>query len=239
MAQLDISSDSIVAKASLSERQIFIKRTYLHVAGSIAVFALLEATLIQMGFGESFLRLLSSSSFSWLIVLALFMGVSYIADKWARNTLAKEMQYAGLGLFIVAESVVFLPLIYMALQMTPDGSLLSSAAVVTGALVLGITFTAFTTKKDFSFIGKYLVMGGFAAMGIIVAAILFGFKLGLFFSGAMIIFAGFSILYSTSNIIHQYHTSQHVAAALSLFASVALLFWYVLQFLMALAGGDD
>ena len=41
------------------------------------------------------------------------------------------------------------------------------------------------------------------------------------------------ILYYTSNILHQYRTDQYVAAALALFASVALLFWYVIQIFMA------
>jgi FtsH-binding integral membrane protein len=45
----------------------------------------------------------------------------------------------------------------------------------------------------------------------------------------MVAFAGGAILYDTSNILHRYNTNQHVAAALSLFASVALLFWYILR----------
>src|SRR5205807_9319950 len=40
------------------------------------------------------------------------------------------------------------------------------------------------------------------------------------------------VIYQTSNVIHQYRTDQHVAAALGLFAAVALLFWYILQILL-------
>ena len=54
----------------------------------------------------------------------------------------------------------------------------------------------------------------------------------------MVIFAGGSILYTTSNMIHEYRTDQHVAASLGLFASVGLMFWYVVQFLMSMASGD-
>ena len=68
---------------------------------------------------------------------------------------------------------------------------------------------------------------------------IFGFSLGLIFSAVMILFAGGSVLYSTSNILHQYRTDQHVAASLYLFASVALLFYYIVQFLMHFAGGSD
>ena len=58
------------------------------------------------------------------------------------------------------------------------------------------------------------------------------------FSGFMIFFAAGAILYDTSNIIHHYNPEQYIAASLSLFASVALLFWYMIQFLMSLSGGD-
>ena len=75
-------------------------------------------------------------------------------------------------------------------------------------------------------------------MGFIVCSLIFGFSLGLVFSSVMVLFAGGSVLYTTSNIIHHYNPNQHVAASLSLFASVALLFFYILSTLMRL-GGDD
>ena len=235
MSYLDAGSGQIVANATETDRADFIKRTYLHLGGAIATFALLESLLIKSGVAASFMSLLSGSKWSWLIVLAVFMGVSMLANSWAHNGLSREKQYLGLGLYTIAEAVIFMPLIYMALARADD--VLLHASVITVALVAGLTFTAFSTKINFSFMGRFLMIGGFVAMGVIVAAIIFGFSLGLWFSGAMILFAAASVLYSTSNIIHEYHTDQHVAASLSLFASVGLLFWYVLQFMMAF--GDD
>jgi FtsH-binding integral membrane protein len=88
--------------------------------------------------------------------------------------------------------------------------------------------------------GSILLIGGFVAIGFIVCSMIFGFSLGLVFALVMVLFAAGSVLYTTSNILHQYRTDQHVAAALSLFASVALLFFYILQVLMSLgSGGDD
>lgn len=236
MTHLDINTGQIVANAAASERTTFIKRTYLHVAGAFVVFALLEMALIKAGFGEQMMSVLATSKYTWLIVLAAFMGVSYLANNWAHSGLSREKQYLGLGIFIVAEAIIFLPLIYMAATYAPD--ILRQAAIATIALTAGITFTAFTTKKDFSFLGPILGIGGFIALGLIVASIVFGFTLGLVFSGAMVIFAAGAILYSTSNVIHSYHTEQHVAASLSLFSSIALMFWYILQFLMSLSGGE-
>lgn len=238
MSHLDVGSGQIVANAAESERASFIKRTYVHLAGAIAVFAVLETILIQSGVANSFMGVLAGSKWSWLIVLGVFMLVSTVANNWAHSGVSREKQYMGLGLFIVAESIIFMPLIFMALMRDPSGTLLQNAAVVTAALVAGLTFTAFSTKVNFSFMGRFLMIGGFIAMGLILASILFGFSLGLWFSGAMILFAAGSVLYSTSNIIHEYHTEQHVAASLSLFSSVGLLFWYILQFMMSM-GGDD
>lgn len=238
MSHLDIGTGQIVANAGEAERASFIKRTYVHLAGAIGAFAILETILFQTGVAAKFMPLLAASKWSWLIVLVVFMGVSYIANSWAHSGVSREKQYMGLGLYVVVEALIFMPLIYMAVRMDPSGTLLQNAALVTGALVAGLTFTAFSTKINFSFMGRFLVIGGFIAMGLIVASIIFGFNLGLWFSGAMILFAAASVLYSTSNIIHEYHTEQHVAASLSLFASVALLFWYILRFMMAFAGDD-
>ncbi len=236
MSQLDIGTGQIVANAVESERAKFIKRTYTHLAGAIAIFAILEAVLIKTGVAKSFSGLLAGTSWSWLIVMGAFMLVSTVANNWAHSSISREKQYMGLGLFIIAEAIIFTPLIYMAVARAPD--VLQNAVIVTAALVGGLTFTAFSTKINFSFMGRFLMIGGFIAMGMIVASILFGFSLGLWFSGAMILFAAASVLYSTSNIIHEYHTEQHVAASLSLFSSVGLLFWYILQFMMSM-GGDD
>ncbi|WMP19221.1 Bax inhibitor-1/YccA family protein [Thiothrix lacustris] len=236
MAYLDSHSGVLAANASETERAGFIRRTYLHLGGAILAFVGIETALIQSGIAESFVHLLKGGMWMWLVVMGLFMVTSYVANNWAHSAISKEMQYAGLGLFVVAEAVVFMPLIYIALSKAPD--ILSHAALLTLVLVAGITFTAFTTRKNFSFLGPVLNIGGLIALGVIAASLLFGFTLGLVFSGIMIVFAAASVLYSTSNIIHEYNTEQHVAASLSLFSSVGLMFWYIVQFLMSLTGQD-
>jgi len=231
MSQLDVASGEIVAYAGESARSRFIKNTYLHTAAAIGIFALVEAILIRSGIAEGFMQVLGASQWSWLIVLAVFMGVGYIANSWAHSGLSRPLQYAGLGLFILAEAIIFMPLVYIAQAKAPD--VLQHAAIVTAALVAGISYTAFSTRKNFSFLAPALSIGGIVAIGVIIASIVFGFTLGLFFSAAMIVFAGAAILYTTSNIIHEYHTEQHVAASLALFSGIALLFWYVVQFMLS------
>lgn len=235
MSYLDVASGAVVSELPGEQKAAFIRRTYGHLAVAIAVFALIEAQLLRMGLGEQMMAMLATSKWSWLVVLAAFMLVGTVADKWARSGRSREMQYAGLGLYIVAEAIIFLPLIYMAINFAPG--VLADAAIVTASLVTGLTFIVFTTRKDFSFLAPILSIGFFIAMGLIIASIVFGFHLGTVFSGVMIAFAAGCVLYTTSNILHVYREDQHVAASLALFASVALMFWYVLQLFMSF--GDD
>jgi uncharacterized protein len=221
-----------VAQAQADERAAFIRRTYLHLAGAIALFIGFEYILITSGVALAILRVLAASRFSWLMVLGAFGLLGWLARSMAAHATSNGMQYAGLGLYIVAEGIVFAPLIVLAaLYSSPD--VLPNAALLTGLLFLGLTAVVFTTRSDFSFLRTTLTIGGFVALGLIVGSVLFGFTLGLFFSLGMVVLACISILYDTSKILHHYSTEQHVAAALELFASVALLFWYILRLLMS------
>ena len=80
--------------------------------------------------------------------------------------------------------------------------------------------------------------GGFIAIGLIACSFIFGLSLGVWFSAAMVGLAGAAILYDTSNVIHEYDEDQYVGAALQLFASLALMLWYVLQLVMSFSGDD-
>ncbi|MGJ8696547.1 MAG: Bax inhibitor-1/YccA family protein [Verrucomicrobiaceae bacterium] len=233
-------SPQSVALAPENTRTAFIRRTYAHLAGAIAAFILLEAMLFSIpGIESKVFGLLAVSSYSWLIVLGLFMAVSWMAEKWANSNTSRTTQYLGLGLYVVAEALIFLPLLLLAANITNSSSLIAEAGIITGGLFAGLTFIAFTTKKDFSFLGGILKVAGFIALGLIAASFFIdGLSLGIWFSAIMVLFAGGSILYQTSNIIHHYQPEQYVAASLGLFASVALLFWYVLRILMSFANND-
>lgn len=215
------------------ERAEFIRKTYLHVAMAVLGFVLIEILLFQTGAAYSIAELMFTGQYTWLIVLGGFMFITFQAEKWARSSTSKQMQYVGLLLYTIAEAIIFVPLLLIASNIA-GGELIQQAALMSIALFAGLSMIVFTTKKDFSFLRSALVVGGFIAMGLIVLGIIFGFELGLFFSVAMVALAAGSILYQTSNIINHYQTEQHVAAALTLFASLMLLFWYILRILIAL-----
>jgi FtsH-binding integral membrane protein len=222
--------DYTVANSAATDRATFIRQTYLHVAGAVGAFVILETLLLSSPLAPALASLMFTGKYSWLIVLGLFMFVSHIATKWASTATSIGGQYAGLGLYVLAEVIILCPLLMMASAMS-EGIILK-AAMITGGVFIGLTWVAFTSKKDFSFLGGFLKVGFFVALATIVVGLLFGFNLGVWFTGAMLLLVGGSILYQTSNVMYHYHPNQYVAASLALFASIATLFWYVLQLLM-------
>lgn len=227
--------------APAEARQTFIRKTYTHLAAAIYAFVAMEYVLFALHLDQTMLQALGQSRFSWLIVMAAFVGVSWLADSWARSSTSLGMQYAGLFLYVLAQAVIFLPMMALAKGMTMqvqgfgDVPIIPAAGVTTLIMFGGLTAYVFISKQDFSFMRGFLGICGLGALALIVVSILFGFNLGIWFSVLMVFMACGYILYHTSAIMHQYRTDQYVAAALALFASVALLFWYILRIFMSIS----
>lgn len=227
------ASPYTVAAQPVDVRASFIRKTYGHLAGAVLAFIAIEAAFLQIAALKPVANLMMGN---WLIVLGLYMAVSWIAGKWATSSTSKNTQYLGLGLFVVAEAFIFMPILMIASTYYPG--IITQAAIITVGLTGGITAIAFTTKKDFSFLDGFLKIAFLVALGVIICSFLFGFTLGIVFAAIMVALSGVAILRDTSNIIHRYGTEQYVAASLGLFASIALMFWYVIQVLMSLASND-
>ena len=218
-----------VSELSADTRSSFIWRTYGHVAAAILLFAGIETYLFETGIALPLAQ--SMLGLNWLLILGGFMVVGWLATHVAHTVQSKPLQYVALVGFVVAEAIIFLPLLAMAMAVQPG--IIESAVGVTLLGTAGLTAVAFITRKDFSFLRGILVWGGILAIIGIVASVLFGFEMGTWFSVAMIGFAGAAVLYDTSNILHHYPEDRYVGAALQLFASVALMFWYVLRLFMS------
>lgn len=213
-----------VAQESQADRVEFIHKTYQHLALAVAAFVGAEAVLLSLPGIEA---LAYSMLNAWFIVLGVFMLVSWVAEKWAASAVSLGTQYAGLALYIVAEAIIFVPLMYLASYYDPAA--IAKAGVATGIVFAGLTGYVLISKQDLSFLRGILVVASFGALALIVIAMLFGLALGTWFSVGMVVFAGGAVLYQTSNVLHRYQPGQHVAASLALFASVALMLWYMMQ----------
>jgi FtsH-binding integral membrane protein len=223
----------VVAQEQPQARAEFIRKTYLHLAGAVAAFIAIETGLVQSGIAKTLARAMTGG-FTWLAVLAGFSLLGWFSRGLASRADSVSLQYLGLGIYVVAEALLFAPLIYIASSMS-DPTVIPTAGILTSLMFVGLTAVALTTGKDFSFLGGALKIGGFVALGLIICSAIFGFQLGLLFSVLMVGFAMAAILYDTSQIMTHFTKDQYVAASLSLFASVALLFWYVLRIVMSMS----
>ena len=225
------NTPELVSYATNIEQATFYRKTYSHVAIALLAFIVVEAILINT-VPESLIFSMVSSPFVWLFILGGFWLGSMLANKWTQAQ-DKSTQYRGLGIYVLLEAIIFLPMIYIAIDLSDGLAIISQAGIITLSLFAGLTAVVFLTRVDFSFLRTILVVGGFLALGLIVAGALFRFDLGLWFSVAMVALAAGGILYETYNIKNVYSTDQYVAAALQLFSSVMLLFWYVLRILLS------
>jgi len=223
-------TDVLVAKSTDVEKASFYKKTYLHVALAILAFIGVETVLLKV-VPEQLIVAMFAQRFAWLLIIGVFWLASVLAAKWSLSQ-SKSTQYMGLGFYVLLEAVIFLPLIYIAMVYS-GAQVIFQAATLTVAMFAGISAVAFTSKRDFSFLRNIIVIGGFISLGLIVGGMLFGFNLGLWFSVGMVILASATILYQTSKLKDSYATNQYVGASLQLFASIMLLFWYILSILMS------
>jgi hypothetical protein len=239
-----------VATLGVSDRVAFLRKTYGLLGVSLIGFAALTAGFMRFATETSF-RMSAwafSGPWNWLLVLGLFMLVGYVAQRLAMSPSSRGLQLFGLGIGVAAQSVLLQPLLWIVIlkfgnrAMLQSGvlmsgqvaSVLGQAVVITLAIFAGLTLTVFLTKKDFSFLRGALTIASFAALGVILASMAFGFSLGALFCGAMVLLMAGYILYQTSLVMSSFPPSGYVAAALLLFSTVATLFWYVLQLVMSL-----
>jgi FtsH-binding integral membrane protein len=221
-----------VATLDEATRSEFLSRVYQHLLAAVVAFVAFEALLINLGIAREIYELVSGGGGRWLIVLGGFMVVNWLATNAAHDILNPSRQYAGLFGMAAGEALIFAPFLHYVFEVEGGGTTtVLAAAVITAIGFAGLSAVALVTRADLSFLRPILLWTGVCALVLIVAALLFGFELGVWFSVAMIALAGGSILYQTQTIMRRYPAEAYVGAAVQLFASVMLLFWYVLRLL--------
>jgi len=228
-----------VATLGVSDRVAFLRKTYGLLGVSLIVWAAATAAFFRYGTETSFKfsRWALNGQLNWLAVIGLLM-VSGMAAQWlARSEKSRGVQLLGLGLEIGAWTFLMQPLLWILfLKFKVEGAqaILGQGTVATLVIFTGMTATVFITKKDFSFLRGVITVGMFAAMGIIVASMLFGFSLGLVFTGAVSALLSLKILSGPRPPMNYFPPTHYVSAALMLFGTVATLFWNIIVFLMRL-----
>ena len=257
-AQSARSIEGAVATLGVSDRVSFLRKTYAHLGFALLAFAALTGALFKFApeLTWNLSTMFGNSMVSMLALVAVLVFLMYGAERLARSSTSRGLQYAGLALGIALQTFMLLPLIWVLMlkfsTFSPEQvamirhgvmvpvlnglavSILMQAVVITLAIFIGLTLVVFITKKDFTFMRGALVICSFAMIGVLLASILFGFSLGAVFSGFIVLLMAGYILYETSAIMKDYPPTAHVAAALALFVTVATMFRAILRILIAL-----
>jgi len=209
------------------ETQRFVPRVYNHVLGAIVALVALEVWYFRTDIAYTLASKMLGTN--WLLILGAFMVVGWLARGVAHRAESLGAQYLALGGYVVAQSIILVPMLVIAEYKAPGT--ISSAAILTLVGFAGLTLIAFRSRRDFTMYTALLQWAGVLALVAIVGSVLFGLKLGTWFSVLMVGVAGVAILRDTSAILLHYRSDRYVAASLELFASVALMFWYLLRLL--------
>lgn len=221
-----------VIYADEETRAAFLVKVYQHLALAIGGFIVFETLLFMSGLAEAIFNfLVSSGGAAWLLILGGFAIVNMIASRSTTKMDNVGAQYGGLFAVALAEAIIFAPFLYMVFNQNDGATTVQAAAIITLIGFGALSVVAFTTKKDLSFLRPLIMWGSIVALGLIVGAVVLNFDLGVIFTFAMIALAGASILYQTQTIIRTYPEWAYVAAAVGLFASLMMMFWYVLRLL--------
>jgi FtsH-binding integral membrane protein len=230
--QYNLNSMTPVSSLTVEDRSQFIWKCYAHVVGAIFALIAVEYYLFSSGAAGAIAQMMMGSPF---FVMAGFIGLSWAASHMAHRLESTAAQYAAFAAFVFLWAVMFVPILGYAIVYGQERgiNIIEDAAVVTVFGCAALIATVMITRKDFSFLRGIMVWGFFIAIGLIIASFVFGFDLGTWFSVGMIGFAGVAVLYDTSNIMHHYPQDKYVAASMALFASIAMMFFYILRLFMS------
>lgn len=214
----------------ITNQRSFILAAYSHLLLGLFMYFGFSVVLFVTGLYVPILNLLFSNNIVYIMVIIGFGAVSTFAHTLAYNANNKLIPYIAMIIYTAAMAIVFIPMIILGLQ----AGVMLYAASYTVILFVLLSVIALTTSADFSFLRSIIIFGGIGAFIVVIFASIFGASLGIWFSAAMILLAGASILYETQSILRVYSNDQYAAAGLALTASILTLFFYIIRLLAQL-----
>ena len=197
-------------------------------------YTLLSMTLLFSALTAGIAIMTNMPHMNFIIVLAGYFGLLFLTHKTANS---------AMGIFFVFALTGFMgltlgPIVNMYLHLPHGNQIVMTAMGGTGAIFLGLSGYALTTRKDFSFMGGFLMVGILVAFLAGLGAMIFSMPmLSLAVSAMFVLLMSGLILFQTSQIIHGGETN-YILATVTLYISIYNLFLSLLQLLGAFSGDD-
>ncbi len=169
-----------------------------------------------------------------LITLAGYFGLLFLTAKFRDSALGLAFVFALTGFM----GYTLGPILNAYLALPNGGQVVMTAMAATGAIFLGLSGYALTSRKDFSFMGGFLMVGILVAFLAGLGAVFFEMPaLSLAVSAMFVLLMAGLILYQTSELIHGGETN-YIMATVTLYVSIFNLFTSLLH-LLGFMGGDE
>lgn len=219
----DIST--VQSEVGILETNKVLRNTYL----------LLSMTLLFSAATAGLAMVLNVPPFGFILTLVGYMALLFLTTKFRNSAMGLVCIFAFTGFM----GLTLGPILDFYLHRFANGQeLILTALAGTGVIFLGLSAYALTTKKDFSFMGGFLMVGILVAFLAGIGAMVFAIPaLSLAVSAMFILLMSGMILYQTSEIIHGGETN-YIMATISLYVSIYNLFLSLLQ-ILGIFGGDD
>ena len=190
-------------------------------------YSLLSMTLLFSAITAGISMALNLPHPGLLLTLVGYFGLLFATAKFRNSALGLLFVFALTGFM----GYTLGPILNSYLSLANGGQIVMTAMAGTGAIFLGLSGYALTTRKDFSYMGGFLMVGILVAFLAGIAAIFFQMPaLSLAVSSIFILLMSGLILYETSNIIHGGETN-YIMATVSLFVAIFNLFTSLLHLL--------
>ena len=197
-------------------------------------YTLLAMTLLFSAAAAGLSMKMNMPHFGMIITMVGYFGLLFLTQKFRNSSLGLLFVFMLTGFM----GLTLGPILNMYLSMANGEQLVMTALGGTGVVFLGLSGYALTSRKDFSFMGGFLMVGILVAfLGGIASAIFSMPILSLAISGMFVLLMSGLILYQTSQIIHGGETN-YIMATVTLYISIYNLFLSLLHLLGAF-GGDD
>jgi modulator of FtsH protease len=198
-------------------------------------YMLLSLTLLFSAATAGISMVLNLPHPGFLITLIAYFGLLFLTTRFRNSALGLVFVFALTGFM----GLTLGPIINLYIHAFSNGTqLVMTALGGTGAIFLGLSAYALTTRKDFSFMGGFLMAGILVAFLASIAAVFFPIPmLSLAVSALFMLLMSALILYETSAIIHGGETN-YIMATVTLYVAIYNLFLSLLQ-ILGVFGGDD
>jgi modulator of FtsH protease len=197
-------------------------------------YALLAMTLLFSAATAGVSMVLNLPFFNPILTLVGYFGLLFLTTKFSNSSLGLLFVFMLTGFM----GLTLGPILNVYLSTTNGGQLVMTALGGTGVIFLGLSGYVLTSRKDFSFMGGFMMVGIMVAFLAGLGAMIFNMPaLSLAVSGMFILLMSGMILYQTSQIIHGGETN-YILATVTLYISIYNLFLSLLQILTALSGDD-